>query len=111
MDDLTEFQRAAADFERGRHARRAVVLLTATHFDADILYVLSGDMGRRLSPLEDRELRRLHMASWASMGPRLAHLTRLRCLDLLGLPPGMLDDLAAQRKPVKRPWFKFMDGL
>ena len=101
--DAEEFRRLAGRFEARRNADLAVRLLSLPRFDSDSFYNLSVAMHRRLSPLDDVDMRRLNNDSWYSMGPELTRLTRLHCLDLLGLEPELIERIEARSK---RRWWE-----
>ena len=100
--DAEEFRRLAGRFEARRNADLAVRLLSLPRFDSDSFYNLSVAMHRRLSPLDDVDMRRLNNDSWYSMGPELTRLTRLHCLDLLGLEPELIERI--EERPKRRWW-------
>jgi hypothetical protein len=103
MNNLTEFQQRAA-------ALTVVKMLQGKHFDICTLDALAKTLGRTasLAGVDYAALRGLHCVDYADMGPDLARLTREKALELLGLPPQTLDDVAPENhkerpsEPVKR---------
>lgn len=100
MSDVTEFQ--------GRAASVATVkMFMGQHFSICDLDAIAKTVGRQgfLAGRDYDALRALHCINWADMGPELTQMVRQKCLDLLGLPPEVIDVLTpeAATPPRERP--------
>jgi len=86
MNELTEFQQRAT-------TAAVVKMLSGNHFSICDLDAIAKTLGctDRLGGLDYRALHSMHCISWSDMGPDLARMTREKCLELLGLPPGVIE--------------------
>lgn len=86
MDSLSEFQQRAS-------AVAVHKLLTGTYFSISDLDAIAQTMGRKaeMAGQDYAALRSLHCVHWVDMGPELAQMVREKCLELLGLPPRVVD--------------------
>lgn len=86
MNQLTEFQQRAATLA-------VVKMLGGKNFSICDLDALAETMGRKsyMGGVDYAALRGIHCMDWADMGPELARMTREKCLELLGLPPTVVD--------------------
>lgn len=86
MDDLTEFHRRAA-------AAATTKMLTGKHFSICDLDAIAATIGRKqaLAGQDYAALRAVHCMDWADMGPDLARMVREKYLELLALPPQVVE--------------------
>jgi hypothetical protein len=86
MNDSTEFHRRAA-------VAATTKMLTGKHFSICDLDAIAATIGRKqaLSGQDYAALRAVHCMDWADMGPDLARMVREKCLELLGLPPEVVE--------------------
>lgn len=86
MNDISEFQRRAA-------AAATTKMLTGKHFSICDLDAIAVTIGRKsaLAGQDYAALRAVHCMDWADMGPDLARMVREKCLELLGLPPQVIE--------------------
>jgi len=94
MTDLTEFQSRAATVA-------VVKMLGGKHFNICDLDALATTLGRKeqMGGVDYSALRGLHCVDWADMGPELSQMTREKCLELLGLPPTVVEMVTPAGKP------------
>lgn len=97
MNEMTEFHKRAA-------ALGVVKMLSGTSFSICDLDAIAKVMGREMwmAGKDYNALRTLHCVSWADMGPELARQTREKCLELLGLPAQIVDEIKPVQ-PTKEP--------
>lgn len=84
--EITDFQQRAA-------AAAMVKMLEGRYFDICTLDAIAKTIGRE-SAMAGRDyaaLRAVHCMNWADMGPDLARMTREKCLEMLGLPPQVIE--------------------
>jgi hypothetical protein len=81
------------------HARATSVavvkMLSGKHFSLCDLDAIAKVLGRE-SVLAGRDyaaLRSVHCVDWADMGPDLSRMVREKCLEMLGLPPQVLETI------------------
>lgn len=86
MNDLTEFQKRAC-------AVAVVKMLNGRHFSVCDLEAIAKTMGREsfMAGRDYQALRAVHCVEWVDMGPELSRMTRDKCLELLGLPPQIVE--------------------
>ncbi|MGM3410597.1 hypothetical protein [Ralstonia holmesii] len=86
MNDMTEFQQRAA-------AAAVTKMLTGKHFSICDLDSIAETMGRKsaLAGQDYAALRAVHCMHWADMGPDLSRMVREKSLELLGLPPRVIE--------------------
>lgn len=96
MDSLSEFQQRAA-------AVAVTKMLTGKHFSICDLDAIAATIGRKqaLAGQDYAALRAVHCMDWADMGPDLARMVREKCLELLGLPPHVVEMATPEQKPVE----------
>lgn len=103
MNDLTEFQQRAA-------SAAVVKMLGGKHFSVSDLRSIAKTIGREgaLGGRDMAALESMHCVDWGDMGPDLARMVREKCLELLGLPPQVVDVVEPERpteprhEPAKR---------
>lgn len=90
MNELTEFHQRAA-------AAAVTKMLTGKHFSICDLDAIAATIGRKqaLAGQDYAALRSVHCMDWTDMGPDLARMVREKCLEMLGLPPHVVDVAAA----------------
>ena len=86
MNDISEFHRRAA-------AAATTKMLTGKHFSICDLDAIAATIGRKsaLAGQDYAALRAVHCMDWVDMGPDLARMVREKCLELLGLPPHVVE--------------------
>lgn len=94
MQQLTEFQQRAA--AAGLHK-----MLSGDKFYTSTLSQLAELLGRPLGGSDWKAMQPLHCVSWGDMGPELAQQMKEKCLELLGLPPQVIDAIAPERAAEK----------
>jgi hypothetical protein len=98
MTDLTEFQQRAV-------AVAVVKMLSCKHFSICELDALAKTLNRQdlCAGRDYSALRGLHCVDWADMGPELTRMTREKCLEILGLPPQVIDAFERPVAPEQKP--------
>lgn len=96
MNELTEFQQRACSIA-------VVKMLQGTSFSICDLDAIAKTMGRQdaMGGQDYAALRSIHCVAWADMGPDLARMTREKCLELLGLPPHIIDIVEPAKASVR----------
>ena len=86
MSDLSEFHQRAAAVAVNK-------MLTGRHFSICDLDTLGKLLGRtqHLAGVDYQALHALHCVDWGDMDPDLRRMVREKCLELLGLPPHVVD--------------------
>lgn len=92
MTDLTEFQQRAASVA-------VVKMFGGRHFSVSDLRSIAKTIGREgaLSGRDMAALESLHCVDWGDMGPDLSRMVREKCLELLGLPPQVVEAVEPER--------------
>ena len=98
MTDLTEFQQRAC-------AAAVIKMLGGKTFFVSDLSDIAKTMGRQqaLSGKDYAALSSLHCIEWGDMGPELARQVREKCLELLGMPPQVLEMAQRTDNPKAEP--------
>jgi hypothetical protein len=111
MNDMTEFQQRAV-------AVATIKMLSGKHFSICDLDAIAKTMGveQQLAGRDYQALRALHCIDWADMGRDLTRQVREKCLELLGLPPAVIDVAIhdrseAQPAPASQPSGRGLFGL
>ena len=94
MNDLTEFQQRAA-------AQAMVKLLQGDTFYTSDVRKLADLFGRQLGGKDWAAMEPLHCVKWGDMDPELRRMLREKVLELLGLPPQVIDAVEPQRHAEK----------
>jgi hypothetical protein len=95
MHELTEFQQRAA-------AMAVVKLLNGETFYTSDVMKLAELLGRHLGGNDWKAMQPLHCTKWGDMDPDLRRMMREKVLELLGLPPQVIDAVEPQR-PAEKP--------
>ncbi len=109
MTDMTEFQQRACTVA-------IVKMLGGKHFSICDLDSIAQTMGRQahMAGRDYAALRSVHCVEWVDMGPDLARMTREKCLELLGVPPQIIDmvqpakESEPKAEPAKRVWLAWL---
>lgn len=96
MNDLTEFQAQAA-------AVALVKMFKGRHFSICDLDELAKLIGVTLGGADYDALRNLHCVNWADMPEPLRNQVREKCVELLGLPPIIIDSTARKEPDIPQP--------
>lgn len=99
---MTEFQQRAA-------AVALMKLFTNKHFSVSDLRAIAKTLGRdvHLAGRDMAALESLHCVDYADMGPKLVEMVREKCLEMLGIPSDIIDEVkSADPSPAqeKRTW-------
>jgi hypothetical protein len=91
MNQLTEFQ---------QHALSAglVKMFVSKHFDICTLDSLAKLADVQTGGKDYQALRAVHCIDWGDMSPQLATQVREKCLEILGLPPQIIDITTRERQ-------------
>lgn len=94
MDEITEFQQRAATVA-------VVKMLGGKGFNVCDLDSVAKTLGREgaLAGKDYAALRSVHCVDWADMGPELTKMVREKCLELLGMPPQVIDSVCSRVEP------------
>lgn len=99
---MTEFQQRAAAVALNK-------LLTNKHFSISDLRAIAKTMGREahLAGRDMAALESLHCVDYADMGPKLVEMVREKCLEMLGIPSDIIDEVKTaetSQSNSKRSW-------
>lgn len=95
MNDLTEFQQRAA-------AAAVAKLLNGDTFYTSDVRKLADLFGRQLGGKDWLAMEPLHCVKWMDMEPDLRRMLREKVLELLGLPPQVIDTVTPARSEAPR---------
>lgn len=104
MAQLTEFQQRSAGAALEK-------LLTGDYFDITGLQKIASLTGVELRGMDYEALKALHCVHYSKMDRVLATMVREKCLELLGLPPQIIEaepqeKPAQQEKRLRLAWWK-----
>jgi hypothetical protein len=90
---ITEFQQRAA-------SAAVVKMLGGKHFSICDLDSIAKTIGGEsaLAGKDYAALKAVHCMDWADMGPDLTRMVKEKCLELLGLPPIVVDEVKPEHK-------------
>lgn len=98
-----------SDFQAGAVAVAIKNMFDKEWFDYQIFQELCKMLDKKdIEANDTRALHMMHCVSWTDMGHNVAHMTRQKIIEILGLPPTVLDDLTrvvpdpAPTEPPKR---------
>jgi hypothetical protein len=96
MNQLTEFQQRAC-------SAAVTKMIGGKHFSVCDLSSNAKVMGREsfLAGRDYAALQSVHCVDWADMGSDLTNMTREKCLEILGLPAQIIEDIKSEQ-PAKR---------
>ena len=96
MNNLTEFQQRAAGAALEK-------LLTGDYFDITGLRKIAALIGAELRGRDVEALEALHCVHYSTMDRALALQVREKCLEVLGLPPQVIDAGPATAEAAEAP--------
>jgi len=84
-----------SEFHSRAAAMALVVLFREKHFNICTLDAIARTIGRQASCAgrDYDALRAIHCVDWADMGPELTRMAREKCLEILGLPAQIVEEV------------------
>ncbi len=104
MNTLSNFQATAAAVALNK-------MFSGTHFSICDLDKLASLIGVQLGGLDYQALHNLHCVKWSDMPPMLREQVREKSIELLGLPPEIIDSTAKREPEVPQPSAETRGGI
>jgi hypothetical protein len=96
MNELTEFQAQAANMALKK-------TLSGRHFSICDFDALAKSIGVQVGGPDYNALRNLHCVDWAEMSPPMRQMAQEKIVELLGLPPMVMEMEKSEPEPKHQP--------